>query len=156
MRTPLNNILPLLLLLCFPFALVTGQDMDRADLEGSWTLIKYKYGSEAQYSEVPRIVTYVKHLTRNHFSWASYGEKGELLTAGGGRYTFKDGKYREEIDYFHPIGSNLPGTYADFDYSITGNNWQITGYVNNVQLDPGSGEFEQVDSIKLDEVWQRL
>ena len=136
--------------------MVNGQQMDRANLEGSWTLIKYKYGGDAEYSEVPQIVTYVKHITKNHFSWASYGEKGELINAGGGRYSFKDGKYREEIDYFHPIGSNLPGTYVDFDYSITGNNWQISGYVKNVQLNPGSGEFEQVDSIKLDEVWQRL
>ncbi|MGI9544852.1 MAG: hypothetical protein ACR2MX_16430, partial [Cyclobacteriaceae bacterium] len=95
MRKLQNNFLSFLLLICFPVALVNGQDMDRANLEGSWTLIKYKYGGDSEYSEVPQIVTYVKHLTKNHFSWASYGEKGELLNAGGGRYTFKDGKYRE-------------------------------------------------------------
>ncbi len=129
---------------------------EKATLQGSWTMIKYKYGTEKEFSEVPAIITYVKNLTTTHYSWASYGEDGNLIWAGGGTYEIVDGKYRENIEYFHPLGSNLSGTYVDFDYTINGNDWTISGYVKEVQLNPTSGKYESVDSSRLEEIWRRL
>ena len=125
-------------------------------LIGSWTLTKYKYGTETDLSDVPEIVTYVKHLTGTHFSWASYGENGNLIAAGGGTYELSDNLYTEYIDYFHPLGSNLPGSSVSFKYSTQGNDWTISGYVKNVQINPASGKYESIDSVRLEEVWRKL
>lgn len=139
--------------------LTTGSSSQKHNidrLQGSWTMIKYKYGTEKELSEVPDILTYVKHITSTHFSWASYGEDGNLIAAGGGTYDVDGSKYTEHIDYFHPLGSNLPGSSVEFDFNLNGNDWTINGFVKNIQINPGSGEYEQVDSIRLEEVWRRL
>lgn len=134
----------------------TPLDNSIADLRGSWTLIKYKYGTERDLSDVPEIITYVKHLTDKHFSWASYGENGNLIAAGGGTYMLTAEKYSENIAYFYPLGSNLPGSSVDFDYHLKGNDWTISGYVKNIQINPGNGKYEPIDSVRLEEVWRRL
>ncbi len=149
-------LIPGCLLVLFLIAGSTPKEVKTNDLQGSWTMIKYKYGSEKELSEVPDIITYVKHITRSHFSWASFGEDGNLIAAGGGTYQIEGNKYREHIDYFHPLGSNLPGSSVEFDFVLNGNDWTISGFIKNVQINPGSGVYEQVDSIRLEEVWRRL
>lgn len=149
----------ILLLSCLLVIFLTSGSTPTAqstDLKGSWTLIKYKYGSEKELSDVPEIITYVKHITENHFSWASYAQNGNLIAAGGGNYEISDDIYSEHIQYFHPLGSNLPGSSVDFNYSLTGNNWTISGFVKNIQINPGNGAYETIDSIRLEEVWRRL
>ncbi len=134
----------------------TPLDNNSSQLKGSWTLIKYKYGTETDLSDVPKIITYVKNITDTHFSWASYGEDGNIIAAGGGTYTVNGQIYTENIEYFHPLGSNLPGSSVDWDYTISGNDWTISGHVRNVQINPGSGKFESIDSVRLEEVWRKL
>lgn len=134
----------------------TPTDDNIADLRGSWTLIKYKYGAERELHDVPEIITYVKHLTSKHFSWASYGDNGNLIAAGGGTYQLTADVYSEHIEYFYPLGSNLPGSSVDFNYKLKGNDWTISGYVKNIQINPGNGKYELVDSVRLEEVWRRL
>lgn len=156
MMTIKKILVPVCLLMLLLFVGSIPSPNISSDLEGSWTMIKYKYGSEQELSEVPDIITYVKHLTSTHFSWASYGENGNLIAAGGGRYEVAGNKYREYIDYFHPLGSNLPGSSVEFEYSLSGNDWTISGFVKNIQINPGSGEYESVDSVRLEEVWRRI
>ena len=126
------------------------------ELQGSWTMIKYKQGTSSELSELPGFITYVKHLTNTHFSWASYNEEGNLIAGGGGTYEVKGDKYTEYIDYFHPLGSNLAGSSIEFDFSLSGNDWMISGWGKNIQINPGSGQYEEVDSVLLEEVWRRL
>jgi len=127
------------------------------DLMGSWTLVKYKYGQDKDLNEVPEFLYYVKNITETHFSWCSYNpEDGNVAGAGGGTYEFKGGKYVEKTDFWFPSGTDIPGTETAFEYKIKGNMWTIRGYIKSVELDPGSGEFIEIDSTLIEEVWQRV
>lgn len=153
----LNKLLTLgCLVVLFLTTSSTTQDNTGTDLQGSWTLIKYKYGLEKELNDVPEIITYVKHITGSHFGWASYGEGGNVIAAGGGTYEINGTLYSEHIEYFHPLGSSLPGSSVTFDYSVAGNDWTISGYVKNIQINPGTGKYETIDSVRLEEVWRRL
>ena len=142
--------------LCLFISITTSTKVSAQDLKGSWTLIKYKYGEDQELAEVPKVMNYVKHVTDRYFGWASYGENGNLIAAGGGTYTLTDSDYTESINYFHPHGFNLAGTSVRFSYKREGNDWTIVGYTRNVQLNPGSGEYETIDSVRLEEVWRKL
>jgi len=153
----MNIIKNILLLVMFSVLISAGSKIETGDaLTGSWTLIKYKYGTEQDLSEVPELITYVKHITGTHFSWASYGENGNIIAAGGGTYELNNNVYTEHIDYFHPLGSNLPGSSVSFNYNTKGNDWTISGFVKNIQINPASGKYESIDSVRLEEVWRRL
>jgi hypothetical protein len=146
----------LILVICSLLISAGSRTEQGSELNGSWTLIKYKYGTEKELSEVPEIITYVKHLTDTHFSWASYGENGNLVAGGGGTYEIVKDVYTEHIDYFFPRGSNLPGSSVSFKYQTHGNDWTISGFVKNIQINPASGKYESIDSVRLEEVWRRL
>jgi len=127
-----------------------------SELQGSWHLVSFKYGEDKEYSQVPEFVKYVKHITKRHFSWASYNEDGDVVGAGGGTYRIEDNQYFEVIDFFHPPGTNLAGTSVTYDFTVDGNKWTISGYIKAVNLDPNSAEWKQIDSTKLEEVWMRI
>ena len=119
-------------------------------------MIKYKQGKDQDLTEVPQVIKYVKYISDRHFGWASYGENGNVIGAGGGTYKLTNDTYTETIDYFHPHGANLAGSSVTFDYKMKGNDWTISGFVKNIQLNPGTGEYEMVDSVFLEEVWRKL
>ena len=64
-------------------------------IQGTWELESFKYGTDKEYNEVPEFVKYVKSVTDTHFSWASYGEDGDVVGAGGGTYEVEGNKYIE-------------------------------------------------------------
>ena len=124
---------------------------------GTWEMVSYKYGTDTFLSDVPEFIKYRKHITDSHFSWVSFGEGGDNIHGtGGGTYKLKDGKYVEKIEFFMPPGSNLTGTSVAFDYSLDNDQWSISGYVKEVNLNPTTGEFAAVDSTWLEEVWKRV
>lgn len=126
-------------------------------LIGSWNLVQYKYGADENYSDVPEFMYYVKNITQNRFSWCSYNpEDGEVIGTGGGTYEIADKKYVESTDFWFPSGTSIPGTKTSFDYKIKGNRWTISGYINEVELLPSTGEMVSIDSIYIEEVWMRI
>lgn len=128
----------------------------KEDVKGSWTLVKYRYGSDDVLHDVPEFMVYVKNITDTHFSWCSFSpEDGNVIGTGGGTYEFKDGKYVESTQFWFPSGTDIPGTTTAFDSKMKGNTWTISGFIRNVELNPSSGELEQIDSIFMEEVWQR-
>jgi len=130
---------------------------DFSSIQGSWELIQYKYGEDANFSEVPDFIKYVKHVTETHYTWVSYQKDGdEIIGSGGGRYEMSNGKYIETIEFFHPHGSNLIGTSVIFNSKLENNIWSISGYIKDIKLDPATGEYLALDSIKLHEKWKRL
>jgi len=147
------------LLLVFVFLISSFQSSssEGPNLEGSWTLIKYKYGHDTELSSVPKMIHYVKNLTRSHFSWCSYNpDDGNIVGTGGGTYHIEGGKYIEETDFWYPSDSGISGTKTAFSYSTKGNLWTIRGYIRSVALDPASGEVNAIDSTYMEEVWQRM
>lgn len=50
----------------------------------------------------------IKILSGTRFQWAAINsETGEFFGTGGGNYTFKDGKYTENIEYFSRDASRV-------------------------------------------------
>lgn len=132
-------------------------DKEKSKFEGSWKLVKYNYGTGEDLSEVPEFMTYVKNVTKNHFSWCSYNpEDGKVVGMGGGTYHFTKEEYFEKTDFWYPTGSGIPGTETTFNYSFKGKQWTIEGYIKSLTLDPSTGEFSEIDSTYMIEVWQRI
>ncbi len=143
--------------LCFLLFGFQSKKDTNPNLEGTWRLISYKYGLEKQFSDVLPFVEYRKTVTKTHFTWVSYGESGnDVIGAGGGTYTIKDGKYLETSDFFYPMAKELIGTSTSFDFELTGNKWKISGTVKAVNLDPKTGKHDKVEEIRLEEVWERI
>ena len=127
------------------------------ELMGSWTLVKYRYGQDQELNDVPEFLNYVKNVTESHYSWCSYNpEDGSVAGAGGGTYKFVEGKYVEKTDFWFPSGTDIPGTETAFDFELNGNMWTIRGFIKSIELDPASGEFIEIDSIFMEEVWLRV
>jgi hypothetical protein len=127
------------------------------EILGSWSLLQYKYGADADYNDVPEFMYYVKNITTSHFSWCSYNpEDGDVIGAGGGTYTLKGKDYIESTDFWYPSGTSIPGTKTTFTYTLKGNMWTISGYIKNVELNPSTGEMVPIDSTFISEVWQRI
>lgn len=132
-------------------------DKDKSKFVGSWKLVKYKYGMGDDFSEVPRFMNYVKNVTDSHFSWCSYNpEDGKVVGMGGGTYHYNKENYIEKTDFWYPTGSGITGTETAFKYSFKGKQWTIEGYIKSLTLNPSSGEFTQIDSTYMVEVWQKL
>lgn len=133
-----------------------NKDM-KPDLTGTWRLISFKYGNSTAFKKVPPFMKYRKILTKDHFTWVSYGEHGDdVIGAGGGTYKVKGGKYTETSNFFHPAGTVSPGTSTEFDFSIEGNYWKITGVIKSVKIDPKTGKTMEIEETKLSEVWERV
>ena len=126
----------LILLLPLLLGINLNTEEDSADkLQGSWTLVEFKYGLDAEYEKVPEFMYYIKNLTSTHFSWCSYNpEDGEVIGAGGGTYTVSKKEYSESTDFWYPSGTSIPGTTTAFKYKLRGNMWTISGYIREDYL----------------------
>ena len=125
-------------------------------LIGSWKMISYKYGNENTFKDMDdKVMKEIKLITETHFTWASFDEQ-EMIGAGGGSYSYEDGKYIEHIEYFHPIGSNMIGSSQVFECKLEDGKWYHSGYIKKYEIDPETLDFVAVDSSKIEEVWVRM
>ena len=70
----------------------------------------------------------VKILSGTRFQWVAMNtDTGEFFGTGGGSYTFKDGVYTENIDFFSRDGSRV-GAALSFQGKVTGNDWDHRGH----------------------------
>ena len=157
-----------LFILLLPFVFISCNQNSTGDVEntveeindnimGTWKMVSYKHEDDTIFVDVPSFLFYRKFITPTHFSWISYGDEGDnIYGAGGGTYSYTGDKYTENIEYFFPPGSNLPGTTVTFNSEIKGKRWRIYGYVRSVSIDPLSGDYAQADSTWLEEVWENI
>ncbi len=69
----------------------------------------------------------LKLLSATRFQWmAINAETKEFFGTGGGNYTFIDGKYTENIEFFSRDSSRV-GASLSFDGSVNGNVWTHKG-----------------------------
>ncbi len=103
----------------------------RNDEDGNFTEIKHT-GSRKT----------LKLLTGTYFQWFAIDPgKKKFYGTGGGTYTFKDGKYTENIEFFSRDNSRV-GASLYFDDKIENDKWIHTGLSSK-------GE-------PLNEVWQKI
>ncbi|SDG91168.1 hypothetical protein [Chitinophaga filiformis] len=69
----------------------------------------------------------IKILTGTKFQWIAMNTKtGEFFGTGGGSYTFKDGVYTENIEFFSRDNSRV-GASLSFKGSVNGDKWDHSG-----------------------------
>lgn len=84
----------------------------------------------------------LKILSGTRFQWAAINnETGELFGTGGGTYTFKNGKYTENIEFF-PKDNSRVGASLSFEGKVAGDNWDHSGLSSK--------------GDKIHEVWSRF
>ncbi|HSB94249.1 MAG TPA: hypothetical protein VLC28_14090 [Flavitalea sp.] len=69
----------------------------------------------------------IKLLTANKFQWAAINTStGEFFGTGGGSYTFENGKYTENIEFFSRDSSRV-GASLQFSDTLQGRRWIHSG-----------------------------
>lgn len=104
----------------------TRQDDGKNALAGNWRITKRKVNNEM--ADIPlRPRRTLKLLTGKYFQWAAINiETGEFSGTGGGTYTFQNGKYIENIEFFSRDNSRVGATLS-FDGKVENNDWIHSG-----------------------------
>lgn len=100
---------------------------DAADaLSGNWKIIgREQDGKMAEMKPGARKT--IKILSGTRFQWAAINsETGDFFGTGGGNYTFKDGRYTENIEFFSRDASRV-GASLSFDASLKNGDWHHSG-----------------------------
>lgn len=102
------------------------EDDGKNALAGNWRITKRKVNDEM--SDIPlRPRRTLKLLTGKHFQWAAINiETGEFSGTGGGTYTFQNGKYTENIEFFSRDNSRV-GASLSFDGKVENSDWIHSG-----------------------------
>lgn len=95
-------------------------------LTGVWRMTGRKQGDQISKTTLQSRRT-LKILTGNRFQWVAINiQTGQFSGTGGGTYTFKDGKYTENIEFFSRDDSRV-GMSLTFDGQIVDGEWHHSG-----------------------------
>jgi hypothetical protein len=144
---------------CNPTVEVVSVESEEISILGSWDLSSYiDHGAgESNWKSYNPDITYQKHITPTHFVWIHYNKsEDKLYGAGGGSYKFDGQIYTENIQYFYPPGSSIPGQKIPFDVSLENGVWHHTGYSKELTFDPVAIEVKVIDTIKIEERWDKI
>lgn len=118
-------------------------DNGKAPLAGVWR-ITGRAGEDGKVADIHQTgsrQTY-KMLTGSKFQWVAIDpEKKQFSGTGGGSYTFKDGKYTENIEFFSRDNSRV-GASLSFDGKLDNGKWHHSGLSSK--------------GDKIYEVWSRV
>lgn len=121
----------------------TWKQLDKGlgDLAGVWRMAGRKVDGQPVTRPLgPRRT--LKVLSGTRFQWIAFNiETKEFSGTGGGTYTFKNGKYTENIAFFSRDSTRV-GASLTFNGKVKGNEWDHTGLSSK-------GE-------PLDEMWKKL
>ncbi len=101
-------------------------DDGNANLAGNWRITgRMRDGSIQPIEKSPRKT--LKILSSTRFQWMAINtETKDFFGTGGGTYTFKDGKYTENIEFFSRDSSRV-GASLTFDGSVVNTVWTHKG-----------------------------
>jgi hypothetical protein len=118
----------------------TRVDKGTGALAGNWQITGRMQGDKINEMR-PGARKTIKILSGTRFQWAAINtETAEFSGTGGGYYTFQNGKYTENIDFFSRDSSRV-GASLSFDGSVENNKWIHKGLSSR-------GE-------KIHEIWSR-
>jgi hypothetical protein len=102
-------------------------DDGKAPLAGLWAITARKQDGALQPIHQTGTRKTVKLLTGTRFQWAAIDPgTNQFMGTGGGTYTFKDGKYTEQIEFFSRDSSRV-GSSLSFNGSVEEGNWHHSG-----------------------------
>ncbi|MGE7776995.1 hypothetical protein ACQKLP_19910 [Chitinophaga sp. NPDC101104] len=95
-------------------------------LTGTWRITgRVNEGKMSEMKPGPRKT--FKMLTGGRFQWIAMNtETGEFFGTGGGTYTFENGKYTENIEFFSR-DNNRVGKQVQFDAKVEDGKWHHSG-----------------------------
>jgi hypothetical protein len=101
-------------------------DDGKGDLAGNWRISGRE--QNGQMIEIkPAARKTIKLLSGHRFQWAAINtDTGEFFGTGGGAYTFKNGIYTEQIEFFSRDSSRV-GMSLSFNGKVDGRNWHHSG-----------------------------
>jgi len=138
----LHVTIPLLAVLLAGAVVAAGCATAPNPLMGSWVVESYTGERPAPNAPAPDPAQRaVKILTRDRFAFGD--QQGTEMFAGGGRYEWEEGVYRETVEY-HWM-PDLVGKTLEFDCRLDGDLWYHTG----------TFRFGGRDLV-IREVWRRL
>lgn len=101
-------------------------DRPSTDLTGVWRISGRKQGQEIT-TQPLRDRRTLKILTGNRFQWVAINIKtGEFSGTGGGTYSFRDGIYTENIEFFSRDATRV-GASLSFDAKVVDDQWHHSG-----------------------------
>ncbi|RYG04468.1 MAG: membrane or secreted protein [Chitinophagaceae bacterium] len=116
-------------------------DNGNAPLTGNWNITGRMQGDKMG-EIVPGDRKTIKLLSGTKFQWAAINTKtGEFFGTGGGTYTFENGKYTENIEFFSRDNSRV-GASLSFEGALENGKWIHKGL---------SSKGDQIH-----EVWSRV
>jgi hypothetical protein len=101
-------------------------DDGKGDLAGNWRITgRDQNGKMIEIKPAARKT--IKLLSGQRFQWAAINtDTGEFFGSGGGTYTFKNGIYTENIEFFSRDSSRV-GMSLSFNGKVEGRNWHHSG-----------------------------
>jgi hypothetical protein len=105
----------------------TRLDNGGKNLAGNWRITQREQNGQLTpiHTTGPRKT--IKILSATRFQWAAINtETGEFFGTGGGTYTFKDGIYTENIEFFSRDSSRV-GMSLSFNGKLEKNDWYHSG-----------------------------
>lgn len=101
-------------------------DAGSGNLAGNWRITKRKQNENLIDIPLSSRRT-LKLLTSTRFQWAAINiETGEFFGTGGGTYSFEDGVYKENIEFFSRDSTRV-GMSLTFNDSLENGQWIHTG-----------------------------
>lgn len=101
-------------------------DESKSPLAGHW-LITGRMNNGNMQTITPGARRTIKLLTGTRFQWIAINiETKEFFGTGGGTYSFVNGKYTENIEFFSRDSTRV-GASLSFDGKVEGNNWHHSG-----------------------------
>ena len=102
-------------------------DDGEAPLTGAWQ-IRERMGQDGNMHEMrPGPRKTIKILSGTRFQWTAMNtETKEFFGCGGGTYTFEEGKYTENIEFFSRDNSRV-GANLSFEGRVEGDDWHHSG-----------------------------
>ena len=101
-------------------------DKGTGALAGAWWISGRKQGDQISERQLAARRT-LKVLTGSRFQWTAINiETKEFFGTGGGNYTFKDGKYTENIEFFSRDSTRV-GASLSFDGKVEAGAWHHSG-----------------------------
>ncbi|MEL6671334.1 MAG: hypothetical protein AAFR61_04055 [Bacteroidota bacterium] len=102
-------------------------DSNASDLAGAWQ-IRARQGSDGEMRErKPGPRKTIKMITGSRFQWVAMNtETKEFKGSGGGTFTFQDGVYTENIEFFSRDQTRV-GASLSFEGKVEGDDWHHSG-----------------------------
>lgn len=104
----------------------TKVDNGNSEMMGVWQITGRKVNGKMNEMR-PGDRKTIKILSGTKFQWIAMNTKtGEFFGTGGGTYTFKDGVYTEQIEFFSRDNSRVGKSFS-FQGSVKGDKWDHSG-----------------------------